>query len=283
MVQVWLKQPLSPAALEHVARNCGGEPHVHDGPAPFGRGYVQRLQLRQPTPQALVPLVTSEDALVNALELSLDWTFDADDEHERAYRFVDQYLVKRYHRRAHGVVHVGRTRYTGPRASRTNAVVYPTKESKVTGEALCVHFDWRVRTADAVRAAGFANVSDLVNLDHRRFWRERLLFQRLHPRDLGRMFWNHRLRTSRREAWMRFYCGGRVAYDVHLRTGQLMIRGLRTTQQVIDLYRDKFKVRRCLEVIEVGHLLPPAHCYNHNHNTKVDSPHTNPLMQNEMA
>jgi hypothetical protein len=260
--QVWLKQPLSGAKLDWLKKLCGpGGLHKKNERARFDYTFTQRLQLNQPTLEALQFLGAIDNVLLNYVELSLDWTFDREAERNCAYDFLGRFHVKKHHR-DHGIRWFGGggvTRYTGPRKSPNVLAVYRDRPSKVTGEAFCVHLDWRIKGAVAMRRAGITSVTELLELNHRQFWHERLLMRELDLRKLGRNYHVHVAgKGSRRGAWVISYGRGRFFYQADLRAGATILRALNTTQAVLDCYTKRFNVNRCLRNISVDHLLPPS-------------------------
>src|SRR5262249_44436033 len=133
-VQIWLQQPLSRKEVDWLRSQCGFV-HEHNEVASFDRSLRKRLQLHQPSHAAIQSLCTVKGVYANYGEWALDWIFDTEDEREQAYAVVCQYHVKKRHRLKTGIRFVGEgdvTRYTGPRRSRNNAVIYSDRPSKVT-------------------------------------------------------------------------------------------------------------------------------------------------------
>lgn len=258
-IQVWLKQPLSPAQINWVRCQCGtGGLHVRNRTASFDHRYRQRLQLYQPNGQVLKWLAKRNEVHLNFAEFSLDWTFNNQSDCDDAWEFICKYQVKKHHRN-HGIRFVkGVTRYTGPRNAPNVLAIYYDLPSKASGEIHCVHFDWRINRVAALRRAGYSSVSDLVNVNFHHFWLNRLQLYALVPGKLGRMYWNHQRKTNRRGRWL-VRCKNGFEYDADVRTGGLIIRALGSTQAVLDGYGKKFDVRRCLSAIDDSHLLPNPH------------------------
>jgi hypothetical protein len=258
VAQVWLKQPLSHARRTWVESQCGpGGMHVKDGLAWFDRSLTQRLQLKQPTREVLQSLGTLDGTVLNYAELSVDWIFDQEEDRDEAYEFLCGYHFKKCHRNQ-GIRFVGNglTRYTGPRKAPNVLVIYRDRPSKVTGDLFSVHCDWRMKGTAALHRAGIASVTDLITLDYREFWRERLLLRAIDPRDLGRMYRIYvEGKGRRRGPWIIFSGQREFAYQVDLRAGATIIRALGSTQAVLDYYR-KLDLNRCLREIDVRHLLP---------------------------
>jgi len=75
-IQFWIRKPLDTKARALLKRACGqGGIHIDNRPARFGRGYRQRIELRQPTKKALQWLAERDDVLINRAEIALDLVF----------------------------------------------------------------------------------------------------------------------------------------------------------------------------------------------------------------
>src|SRR5258707_265887 len=84
-VQAWLKIPADRPALTILDHHCGGGGlYAENKPAPFGQNYRQRIELKQPSPEALRWLAERDDVLVNRAEITLDCIFDSLTALERA-------------------------------------------------------------------------------------------------------------------------------------------------------------------------------------------------------
>jgi hypothetical protein len=246
-VHLWLPKPLPVRGLDWLDTQCG-DMYANVGPKRWQRErYQQFLSLPQPTPAALQFLSAYSDGLLNYAEIALDWTFDDAEENAHAANTANRYIVKRWHRDSQGIRFVaGVTRYTGSRTATTNLVSYNDKSSRVTGETYCTHTEFRLRGVLALRRAGVHAVKDLLNLDYREFWHERLIMRAVDPTKLGRMYRVHIEHKDKR----------RGAYEDDSRVGGRIVHMLESTQAVIDMYRNRFNVSRCLEDLDVEHLLP---------------------------
>jgi hypothetical protein len=255
-ITVWLRQPISYDEQKWISQQCGkGGLHVHNRFARFDRLFTQRLQLRQPNREVLLWLAKRNDAHLNYVEFSLDWTFPSENLKDEAWQFVCQYQLKKYHRE-HGIRFVaGVTRYTGPRSAPNVLAIYCDKPCRLTGEVYCTHLDWRMKGAATLRRVGIFSVADLLNFDHRLFWSTRMLFHAIAPDKLGRIYWNHHRKSKRRGRWVVKSKNGFI-YDIDARTGGTIMRALGSTQAVVDEWRKHFDVNRCLVPIDHQHLLP---------------------------
>lgn len=262
VVAVWLKAPVFGSDLAWLKSQCGqGGIRVRKGPARFDWSYRQRLQISQPTQQALEWLAKRGDVLLNYVEISLDWIFDQEADRIAAYEFVCRHFVKKHHREQGIRFYAGKqgvTRYTARRWAPNVVAIYDDRPSKVTDEIDCVHFDWRSFGIGALRRLGIESVGDLIDFNHREFWRPRLLFFELIPDDLGRMYHNNEKQTDRRLPWIvRKKIGDRYFnYHCDRRTGQTIMRVLGSVQAVIDVFGRRLNVHRCMSQIMVNRLLP---------------------------
>jgi hypothetical protein len=248
---VWVRQPLIRRHMAVVAPY-----HVEDGPAPFPGGYQQQLHVAQPSPEALRAL-SGMAHMLNYVEPSLDLIFDNEIACGEAFDFLDRHHVKRWHRGELRYVR-GVTRYTDDRSASNNFVVYGDRPCKLTGELDCLHFDWRIRGQEACRRAGINSAMDVLHFDHRAFWEKFLILATVDLQKLGRL---HRKYWKPRSAprWISEPWSG-LPYDKDLRTGVILFNlADRSTQKLLDRFGRMFRVRDCLEKLDVEHLLPACH------------------------
>jgi hypothetical protein len=238
-VQVWLQQRLLKPELARLRKHCGSL-HYSNQPARFNPSFRQQLQLYQPRPDALQILTGRTDVHLNYVEVALDWIFDEEFDRDPAFAFLDRYHIKKYHR-DQGIRWKEGTRYTGPRRAPTVLAAYADRECKLTGEVNCLHAEWRMHSHAALKRAGISTVTDLINLDYREFWRQRLLLCALDLCDLGRRHYNYFNGTKRRRNWSSMH--GRFRYDHDKATGATVFNYFGSTQKVLDRFGAKFNVR----------------------------------------
>jgi hypothetical protein len=224
--------------------------------------FKQSMWVYQPTLAALEWICARAESRLTYVEFALDWVFDDDDARNEAIQFLRAYHVKKY-RRNQEVKFSRETRYSDKRGAPNNFVCYPDKPSRITGEVYCVHLEWRITHAATLLRAGIHSVTDLLSLDHRKFWTTRLLCSGLDVERLGRLV-NNKGKSARRHPWIREY-GANIRMNMDRRTGGIIKRALATnetrngsTQSVIDAHRKHVAVRRCLIPIDVTHLLPDS-------------------------
>ena len=219
-IQVWLADPLTREQLSELRSRCA---HVHSRRElmPFHGQWRHRLQLCQPDDDALALLDSFAHGrrMVNYVEVALDLTTasrrDADDLAERLSRtWIKPWRGKQV------VARVGNTLYGAQnRRIRNQAVMYADQHSKATGEVYCVHLEWRITGADAVRAVGLSQLRDLIELDFREFWSKRLQLRHIDIGKLGRAF----RRTRRRKPWVVEWWPSHVV-DMDQRAGMIIAR-----------------------------------------------------------
>jgi hypothetical protein len=259
--RLWLRNPLSEYDLQWLSERAGGRKmHVKNGPARFSHNFVQRVDLYQPSQEALEWLSHRNDVLLNYAEFALDWVLACDEDRQAAFRAAARTLVKRHHRRQ-GLRFVGDnvekiTLYTGPRTAANVVVIYADKPSKISGEP-CVHTEWRAKGVAALRCAEIHSVQDLLTFDHRRFWRDRLILCDIDRRKLGRCYNKWVRKSRRRSPWIIGYGESGFTYDMDLRAGSIIANACGTTQGLIDRCRKHYNVSGCLvRLYDIEHLLP---------------------------
>jgi hypothetical protein len=254
LVRFWLRAPVSPATIAWLRKHCG---HVHQKTrkACFDKKFRQRIELKQPKPEALKWLA-GQSAMINRVEVALDYAFPTAAHQEAAYSFLHRHLVRRWHRRRQRIhIEHGKkgtqTRYDGPRYAANGVVFYPQPRSRITGASDIVHLEWRLNRLMAVRAAGIRSGRDLLNFDHRAFWQKRLLLFDVKAGRLGRL---RRNSVTRKRS--------RAEHPNDARIGQIMINCVEqesrdwTVQELIDLFRSSYRMERALQPIDIEHWLP---------------------------
>jgi hypothetical protein len=258
-VQLWLKTPLTRKQYLSLESQRDDRLHVHSQPMKYNPTYKQRLQLRQPSREEQLWLSTLEGVLFNDLELSLDWTFDSKQELNHSHVFVCKYHVKPWHGKQK-VNFFENSRYTSrKRRVANNLDLYADKECRITGELYCLHMDWRVKGVQALRRADIGSIPELLTLDLRQFWEQRLIMRAVDYRALGRRFNMYSMAKGQLAPWLRrFSCSQICAYDLDAMVGARLARRCGSTQALIDRFRTSIDVGRCLVDIDVSHLLPSA-------------------------
>ena len=217
----------------------------------------QWLQLRQPHREALRLLTSFGEHHLNYTEHALNWIYaNRKTKNEDKY-WIDRHLIRRYHRGEQDIRFVeGETRYDARRRSANVTALYGDRASKVTGELFCLHVEWRCNRANALRRLGINSINDLVDFDHRAFWRKRLLLCEwtCHPRVLGRLcradvqlYGDRRPLRGRRE-WIDYVGSNRFAYSIDTAVGAAIQH--MQVQTALDQYRK----------LQIGRYLTPLQC-----------------------
>lgn len=270
-IQFWAIDPLNQYTLDLLEAECGkGGLHVSDERARFDYRYCQRVQLNQPTENALPLLAQRSDVHINGVEIALDLIFKNWFEMERAIDFLHRHLVRRWHGsrqeirvyrdRQHAADDdTGQCRYDAGRSAPNRIVVYPENFTRVTGELHCLHIEWRAKGVRATRAAGISTPEDLLKFSHREFWQERLRLRDVDRRKLGLMIRNQS--TGRRHRTPKTIQKGKFQYPIEARTGEGYARMHETIQELIHHMKSICRIDRALIPISNQMLLPPQHTH----------------------
>ena len=250
-------EPPPPSELVALDEQCGGGLHKEWKRKRWDPKYQMFVQLFQPYDAALAYLATLDDVLLNRGEVALDLIFASEQELDAAHEIVSKHHRQRWHGEQE-VRFYKITRYSaGPRAANKLAN-YADKACRITGEVFCLHIEWRLIGAQALRRAGLGTVGELLEFDHRRFWQDRLLLQSVNLEALGRQFSMHVLNKGRRRGpWIEYVNTG---HEVMCSVGSQAAGTKGSVQALVDQYRKQFDVGRCLEDIEVEALLPVTSC-----------------------
>ena len=270
-IQFWVIDPLDQHTLELLKPECGrGGLFVINKRAQFDHRFRQRIQLRQPTENALRLLAQRDDVLINGAEIALDLIFKNWFERKRAIDFLHQHLVRPWHRK-HQTIHVDRGRqqagddgliqwrYDARRSAPNKTVIYKEEETRVTGELDCLHIEGRTKGVRATRAAGINTPGDLLVFNHRAFWQKRPRLYDVDRRKLGLMIRNRS--TGRRRRTHKTIQRGKFQYPIEAKTGEAFARMHETVQELIHHMKSICRIHRALIPISNEMLLPPQHTY----------------------
>jgi len=278
-VQVWLRRPADPTALRFLRKHCGkGGIYVDNRPAPFGQGYKQRLELKQPLATALQWLAERDDVLINRVEITLDYIFDSRIDRDRAQEFFHHHRIRRWHSNKQPIwlcrtsndgngrgrysservyeIEEATTRYDSGRRSRNGTTVYLENHSRVTGELFCLHLEWRANGLRAVQGAGIKSAVDLLEFDHHEFWKKRLLLTDLDIERLGRLFRNRAQGSKSRSTAFKPDRGRQINMD--RRWGHAIKNSVGSLQELLHSYRSLVRLERALRPISNSGWLPPS-------------------------
>jgi hypothetical protein len=270
-VQVWVRTPFDREALAQLENACGrGGIHEENRPARFDALLRQRIELRQPTVEALQQLAQRSDTLINKVEIAIDYLFDSPVARDDAWEFFHRHLIRRWHSTRQRIVvdrgtqdqstdgegRIG-TRYDAERRARNMIVFYRDEQSRRTGELNCLHLEWRLNGLEAVRNVGIESGQGLLEFNHRQFWQKRLRLYDVDRHQLGRLI-NNRLNRTRRRTSV-FEQRSRYRINLDGRTGENHLASHDTIQELIDHLKGTLhleRVRRALVPISIESLLP---------------------------
>lgn len=252
-IRIWLKERLPEWRIDWLREHCRGglyEEQERERKR-WDPRYVMCLQLYQPDDEALRWLAKLGGVLLNYAECALDLVFNNKQEADAANELIRRYHIKRRHGSQLVLFCRGITRYSGPRRAANMLVMYCDKECRRTGEVYCLHLEWRMSGVQSLERAGLGTVEQLLEIDHHRFWKERLLLRTVDYRALGRMYRVRILgqRRGRGRTW-----DSKIGCSVLRAVGSAAVRG--SVQSLVDRYRRRFDIGRCLVPLPVDGFLP---------------------------
>jgi hypothetical protein len=263
--QAWLPKPATYAELRQLRSD--GLIYVINAPARFDHRYLQCLQFLRPRKASLDWLAPRSDALLNRIEIALDYIFDCRRVQDSGLYLLHRSVVRRWHSpkqeiRLYRADSLGRpirvydifdaeTRYDAGRWARNVMITYREHHSRITGEPYVLHHEWRANGAQAVRATGINSPRDLLNFDHRAFWQRRFLLYEIDEELLGRLLRNRNERTRRRAEQ-------RCGLKSDRRVGQTFSASYSTVQEIIDGLRHLVRIDRALVPLPIEPWLPPS-------------------------
>jgi hypothetical protein len=245
---LWLPRRINAATLKTLRAHCG---HLHSttSPARFDYGYIHRLSFTQPKDFVLEWIAEQDDALINFLEITLDFTYKNWAARDDAWYFLNEHATQPWQGSQRVFIdhREKKTHYQRNPSARTNLVFYQEEHSRITGECHCLHLEMRLKGLRAVRSAGILSGYDLVNFDHRGFWKQRLrLYDMVDEARLGRYVSNVAKKTKRRQF-----------NPLDARHGHVIRGSVLTMQELIDEY-GHMRIQRVMQRMSNDPFLPPA-------------------------
>lgn len=274
--RILFKRPLTPTERQYLADNCQSlNVHRHGQWVTDENGVSRQLNIfphreqvqvvganllalkflasrddRLPKGNGAMPKRDRNPPLVIYLEIALDIIVENEQVLSRAFDAFNRCFVQLWNGKHGAIDFVNGGMSTGRRWNGKYATGYISKPSPVTGEVNCLHIEYRICSAQAVRAVGVNSIADLLTFDFRAFWEKNLILRQIDVERLGRHVLNKRFGTRRRE---------RGPKD--RRTGQIYVRaygynksGTICAQALMQNYGSG----PFLSSIAVGHLLPSA-------------------------
>ena len=141
-------------------------------------GYHTYYRLLQPTSEALTLLsgaLHPQAYLINYMEPAIELGASKVEEGRRLAEIIRSVIWQPWRsKRAQTRVVGGQTLYTGTRFDKNLITSYFSEEPKFSKQRVCVKIEYRTRSAGACRAKGVDTFADMMNFDHRGFWKLRL-------------------------------------------------------------------------------------------------------------
>jgi hypothetical protein len=272
------KRPLTVGEREHLGDNCTSLViHRHGQWVKDGSGvhrqlniypFTEELQLVCPNRTACEFLAALDDRvpysrdklskhdrhppLIVYLEVALDMILPDEGTLHAAFSALKRCFVQRWNGKNETIEFDNGGMSTGRRWRGKYVTSYISKPSPVTGEIECLHTEYRVGSAPAVRAVGVASIGDLLTFDHVAFWRKHFLLSDVDLERLGRHFRSKNQRRQRGRP-------KRSADD--RRTGQVVWRACgydRSGSLCVQALIRNYCSGQFLKRIASDHLLPSA-------------------------
>lgn len=245
----WRHRPFNKQEMRWLREHCDfaeNPPLSYKTPGRRRRDF-RRVHLGRPNNKALGWL-KAQNVRPIGYQPAIDWIVGSEDECRGGNLFLRRHGFKRYHRlyrpkRSPFAVH-----YASGRRARSNTATYADRASKVTGEVCCIHHEYRLRDAEALRVIGIHTIDDVIKFDHYAFWKKYLLAYEIDFAVLGRMWVRHTRRHGAK--WI-----AEINYeDIGRRLFALCHSSV---QELVDRLRRLIpRIHKCLVPINVEHLLP---------------------------
>ncbi|MBB5053320.1 hypothetical protein HNQ36_003311 [Afipia massiliensis] len=223
--RILFKRPLTTEERQHLADNCQSlDVHRHgqwikDASGAFRQlnifPFREQVQLVGANRVALAYLASRDDRiprgngalpkrdrqppLIIYLEIALDIILANEQILREAFAAFKRCFVQLWNGKNESIEFDNGGMSTGRRWNGKYLSAYISKPSPVTGEVDCLHIEYRICSARAVRAVGIASIADLLAFDFRAFWQKHLVLRDVDIARLGRHSLNKRFGKRRQE------------------------------------------------------------------------------------
>lgn len=172
-VKIYVHREIDPVEKIWLEERCGSIVEVGALNYQPNR-WPDGIQLNQPTDAALAYFEDGFNRYVlSRVDVSLDLLTRSTSDAEDLHGYLERRLVQPWHRGSEPVVKFKETVYYKRRGARNNLVQYSDEPSKVTDQP-CVHIEWRMELAEAIKRSSITGTSDLISMDKKAFLRKRL-------------------------------------------------------------------------------------------------------------
>lgn len=143
------------------------------------------MLIHQPTLASIdVLLRTLIPFRITQVHVALDLLVPAGSDPCALHRYIESRLIVSKTPRSRLEVAGESTTYFNKGTRRGSEVaLYSDRCSKADRTCACLHIEWRLMGAQALVRAGLRQLGDIVHLNHRKFWKERLVLWRPPSRD----------------------------------------------------------------------------------------------------
>lgn len=240
VVRMWFdrKPEISMDYLNSLCGKEAGEYHGNMGYIDSSTGnwidiypWTYKLEVFQPSTEALSYLADNQGnskILINYLELALDFITKDQTDASYLHNFFDVCRIKKWHGKQVTVKiseeknkehcpsddknvciddqeistdnYGSGTTYSGKRGVRVNNVTYSDRPSKATGSECC-HLEVRLKRSEVCKREKLNTVEDLINLNHKDFWRKHLFLQGFNDEEKIKKILEKKLRKLKAYKW----------------------------------------------------------------------------------
>lgn len=221
------------------------------------RDYEWVLTVVTPDKEALRALGEVPNLEVRSVEVALDMIVADRAQADTIWRLIALHFVQSWPGRNEPTIYSS-TFYSGEKRRGRVFVAYADRPPKTRSASAACHVEARYRGRQALRQIRISAARDLLNFDHKAFWRKHLRLLAVDVRRLGRWHDNKVSGKRRRHHDVR---QGKVVYDADHARGCLLFHfygchernQMRSTQRFIARYKRKVAY---MHEIDVATLLP---------------------------
>ncbi len=173
-VKVYVDRKIDDAEKIWLDERCGSIREI--GPLRYHEArWKDGIVLHQPSAEALAYVSDGFDShLLSRADVSLDLITGTFVDARSLQDYLEPRLLQKWRRGKQPVVKTRGTLYYKRAGGRNNLVVYSDRLSKIEVGRPCVHIEWRMERAAAIKTSGIASTDDLTKIDLKKLLRDRL-------------------------------------------------------------------------------------------------------------
>ncbi len=181
-VVFWANWNLPKSQLDLIRQHCSGAVWPEYSPMKYHPNLKCKITMQRPN-EAVFKIL--EDwiyrrniILMSQVSFALDFTTNTEVEAMIVWDFFAKHAVKLWPGK-NDMGSYKQTIYSSQNKHQSNSIVqYASRGSKIIGSP-CHHFEWRCQGAGAARRVGIFSPIDLLDFDHNKFWKKRLVLEEI--------------------------------------------------------------------------------------------------------